>query len=119
MDHITAIKNVTINEPFFMGHFPGDPIMPGVLMLEALAQTGALLSSLSRDPKEGHRFVYFFAGINNAKFKQVVVPGDQLRMEVTLENMKREFWRMTSEAYVDDKLVCSAELLSAAKEVEK
>src|SRR5277367_4739422 len=83
-DYLIATKNVTINEPFFMGHFPGNPIMPGVLMLEALAQASAILSNLSRAAKEGHEFLYFFAGIDNAKFKQVVTPGDQLRLEVKL-----------------------------------
>src|SRR3990167_1264380 len=68
-DFLTAIKNVTVNEPFFQGHFPGNPIMPGVLMLESLAQASAILSNLSREPKPGHEFLYFFAGIDNAKFK--------------------------------------------------
>ncbi len=119
MDYLTAIKNVTINENFFTGHFPGNPIMPGVLMLEALAQASAILSNLSRQPKEGHEFLHFFAGIDNARFKQVVTPGDQLRLEVKLIGQKRDFWRMHGEAYVGDKLACSADLLSAAKEIEK
>lgn len=117
-DYLVATKNVTINEPFFTGHFPGNPIMPGVLMLEALAQASAILSNLSRTPKEGHEFLYFFAGINNAKFKQVVTPGDQLRLEVKLIGQKRDFWRMHGEAFVGDKLACSADLMSAAKEIE-
>lgn len=117
-EFLTAIKNVTINEPFFEGHFPGNPIMPGVLMLEALAQASAILSNLSRQPKEGHEFLYFFAGIDNAKFKQIVTPGDQLRLEVSLIGQKRDFWRMHGEAYVGDKLACSADLLSAAKEIK-
>jgi len=77
------------------------------------------LSSLSRKPKEGHEVLHFFAGIDNAKFKQVVVPGDQLRLEVKLTGQKRDFWRMHGEAYVGDKLACSADLLSAAKEIKK
>ena len=117
-NYLTAIKNVTINEPYFLGHFPGNPIMPGVMMLEALAQAGAVLSSLSRQPAEGHEFLYFFAGIDNAKFKQVVVPGDQLRLEVKLVNRKKAFWRLHAEAFVGDTLVCSADLLSATKEIE-
>lgn len=117
-DYLIAAKNVTINEPFFTGHFPGNPIMPGVLILEALAQAGAILSSLSRTPKEGHEFLYFFAGIDNAKFKQVVIPGDQLRLEVKLIGQKRDFWRMHAEAFVGDKLACSADLMSAAKEIK-
>lgn len=119
LDYLVAVKNVTMNEPFFMGHFPGNPIMPGVLMLEALAQSSAILSNLSRVPKEGHEFLYFFAGIDNAKFKQVVKPGDQLRLEVKLIGQKRDFWRMHGEAFVGDKLACSADLMSAAKEVKK
>lgn len=115
-DFIVAIKNVTINEPFFTGHFPGFPIMPGVLMLEALAQAGGILYSLSRVPTKGHRFLYFFAGIDNAKFKQMVVPGDQLRLEVKLIAEKRNFWRLHGEAYVGDALACSADLMSAVKE---
>jgi 3-hydroxyacyl-[acyl-carrier-protein] dehydratase len=119
LDYLIAIKNVTINEPFFTGHFPGNPIMPGVLMLEALAQASAILSNLSRAPKEGYEFLYFFAGIDNAKFKQVVTPGDQLRLEVRLIGQKRSFWRMHGDAFVDDKLACSADLMSAVKEIEK
>ncbi|MFC3909714.1 3-hydroxyacyl-ACP dehydratase FabZ [Legionella dresdenensis] len=119
LDYLHAIKNVTINEPFFPGHFPGNPIMPGVLMLEALAQASAILSNLSRTPKDGHEFIHFFAGIDNAKFKQIVIPGDQLRLEVKLIGQKRDFWRMHGEAFVGDKLACSADLLSASKEIEK
>lgn len=117
-EYLNAIKNVTINEPFFTGHFPGNPIMPGVLMLEALAQASAILSNLSRTPSEGHEFLYFFAGIDKVKFKQIVTPGDQLHLKVKLQTSKRDFWRMLGEAYVADKLVCSAELLSASKEVK-
>lgn len=117
-DYLVAVKNVTINEPFFSGHFPGNPIMPGVLMLEALAQASAILSNLSRSAKEGYEFLYFFAGIDKAKFKQVVTPGDQLRLEVKFLGQKRDFWRMHGEAFVEDKLACSADLLSAAKEVK-
>lgn len=118
-DHLTAIKNVTINEPFFQGHFPENPIMPGVLMLEALAQACAVLSDLSRSAREGYKFIYFFASIDNAKFKHVVTPGDQLRLQVKLVTQKRDFWKMHAEAYVDDKLACSADLMSAAKEVKR
>ena len=118
-EYLTAIKNVTINEPFFNGHFPGNPIMPGVLMLEALAQASGILSNLSRSPEEGHEFLYFFAGIDNAKFKQVVTPGDQLTLHVSLVAQKRDFWRVHGEVHVGDKLACSADLMSAAKQVKK
>ena len=117
-DYLVAIKNVTINEPFFEGHFPENPIMPGVLMLESLAQASAILSNLSRTPKEGYEFMYFFAGIDNAKFKHIVTPGDQLRLEVKLIGQKRDFWRMHGETFVGDKLACSADLMSAAKEIK-
>ncbi len=117
-EYLKAVKNVTINEPFFTGHFPGNPIMPGVLMLEALAQAGAILSNLSRSAKEGYEFLYFFAGIDNAKFKHIVTPGDQLLLSVELTAQKRDFWRIRGEVFVGDKLACSADLMSAAKEVK-
>ncbi len=118
-DYLVAIKNVTVNEPCFQGHFPGNPIMPGVLMLEALAQAGGLLSNLSRTPTEGHEFLYFFASIDNVKFKTMVTPGDQLKLHVTVTNQRRDFWRIHGEAHVGDKLACSADLMSASKEVKK
>lgn len=118
-EYLTAIKNVTINEPFFTGHFPGNPIMPGVLMLESLAQSSAILYNLSKTPREGYEFIFFFAGIDNAKFKQIVTPGDQLRLDVKLIGKKRDFWRLHGEVYVDDKLACSADLMSAAKEIKR
>ncbi|WP_367607929.1 3-hydroxyacyl-ACP dehydratase FabZ [Legionella sp. W05-934-2] len=119
LDFLTATKNVTINEPYFNGHFPGNPVMPGVLILEALAQACVVLFNLSVDTKPGFENLHFFAGIDNAKFKQVVQPGDTLRLHVTLIGQKRNFWRMHGEAFVDDKLVCSADLMSASKEIEK
>lgn len=118
-DYLVAFKNVTMNEPFFCGHFPGNPIMPGVLMLEALAQAGAILANLSRVPQEGHEFLHFFAGIDNAKFKHVVIPGDTLSLKVELIIQKRDFWKIRGEAHVGDKLACSANLMSAAKEIKR
>lgn len=118
-EYLLGIKNVTMNEPFFAGHFPGNPIMPGVLMLESLAQAGGILSSLSRQAKDGYEFIYFFAGIDNAKFKQIVTPGDQLQIRIELIGQKRDFWRFRGEVHVGDKLACSADLMSAAKEVER
>lgn len=117
-EHLTAIKNVTMNEPCFQGHFPGNPVMPGVLILEALAQAAGILSSVSRKPKDGYKFVYFFASIDKVKFKHVVTPGDQLRLEVSLLTRKGDFWRIEGKAYVGDKLACTAEMMSAAKEVK-
>lgn len=115
---LTAIKNVTINEPFFQGHFPGNPIMPGVMMIESMAQASAILSSLSRAPSPGHEFIFFFAGANNVKFKHIVRPGDTLRTEVQFIGQKKGFWRMHTEMYVEDKCVCMADLLSISKEVK-
>ena len=119
LDYLTAIKNVTINEPFFTGHFPGNPIMPGVLMLEALAQASGILSDLSRPPKDGIEVLYYFAGIKNAKFRHVVTPGDQLRLEIKFLSSKQDFWRVQAEAFVEEKLACSAELMTAVKELNK
>ena len=119
MDYLHAIKNITINEPFFVGHFPDNPIMPGVLMLEALAQSCAILSNVSRSPKPGYKFLYFFAGIDNAKFKHIVVPGDQLSLQVKFVSSKRNFWRMHGEVFVQDILACSADLMSASKEIKQ
>ena len=116
-ERLIGIKNVTVNEPFFAGHFPGRPIMPGVLMLEALAQACVILSHKSIKAAPGKEFLHYFAGIDNARFKQIVVPGDQLYLEVQLIGKKRDIWRMHGEATVAGKLACSADLMSAAKEV--
>lgn len=112
---IVAIKNVTMNEMFFMGHFPGRPVMPGVLILEAMAQAGGVLAykSTNTTPKDGG--LYYFAGIDKARFRRVVEPGDQLRMEIKLIRSKREIWLLEGSAYVGDELACSAEFLSARK----
>jgi len=117
--NLVAIKNVTINEPFFTGHFPEQPIMPGVLILEAMAQACGILAYLSLTPREGYQMFHLFAGIDNARFKQIVVPGDQLRLEVELIGRKRDIWRMSGKALVDGKLACSADLMSASKEIPK
>lgn len=117
--YLKAIKNVSMNEPFFTGHFPGNPIMPGVLMIEALAQACGILWGLSKNISKESKVLHYFAGIDNAKFKQVVIPGDQLRLEVTLIKQKRDFWYIHGEAFVGDKMACSADLLSAAKEIKE
>lgn len=113
---LVAIKNVTINEAFFTGHFPQQPVMPGVLILEAMAQAGGVLAykSLGKLPGEGGP-LFFLAGIDNARFRRVVEPGDQLRIEVTFIRSKRGIWVIESEAYVDGELACSAELLSVQR----
>lgn len=117
LKELVAIKNVTINEPFFMGHFPGNPIMPGVLIVEAMAQACGILSCLSIKPQEGHHMFYLFAGIDNVRFKQMVTPGDQLNFKVEMTGRKKDIWKMHIQATVNGKLACSGDLLSAVKEV--
>lgn len=116
-DYLHGIKNVTMNEPFFMGHFPGRPIMPGVLMLEALAQACVVLCSKSMVTKEGMKFLYYFGGIDKARFKRQVIPGDVLKLNVKVIKNRGEVWKMLGEAYVEEELACSAELISVRKEV--
>ena len=106
---IKAIKNVTINEPFFQGHFPGEPIMPGVLQIEALAQTGGLLALVEEENKNK---LAFFMTINNAKFRKPVVPGDQMFMHVTVTKIIRgSIVQTRGEVFVDDKVVTEADLM--------
>jgi 3-hydroxyacyl-[acyl-carrier-protein] dehydratase len=109
---IVGLKNVTINEPFFPGHFPGHPVMPGVLIIEAMAQVACVLAILSSDESIRSKVTYF-AGIDNAKFRKPVFPGDQLRLELEAVNCKRGIWYFNGKAYVDDKLVTEAELKAA------
>ena len=101
---IKAIKNVTINEPFFVGHFPVRPVMPGVLMLEAMAQASALLSFSSEDKQAQHDTLYYFVGIDNARFKRVVEPGDQLVLESRIERAKAGIYKYAARALVGDEL---------------
>ncbi len=112
---LVALKNVTMNEAFFMGHFPGRPVMPGVLILEAMAQAGAVLAYKSTESTPADGALYYFAGIDNARFRRVVEPGDQLRLEVKVLRAKREVWKLEGTAYVGDELACSAEFMSARK----
>ncbi len=108
---IVAQKNVTINEPFFQGHFPGRPVMPGVLIIEAMAQVGGVLAFKSIEEGSTKRFVYFI-GIDKAKFRKPVLPGDQLRFEVVVVQSRSPYWRMKAEAFVGETLVCEAELMA-------
>ena len=111
---ILGIKNVTINEPFFQGHFPGHPVMPGVLVLEALAQAGGLLTQLSAgDADAGDEKLFYLVKIDNARFSRMVVPGDQLMLEVKLKRMIRNMAMYECTASVDGKTVASADILCA------
>jgi len=107
---IKAIKNVTINEPFFNGHFPRRPVMPGVLMIEALAQASALLAFETLGQSPDDNTVYYFAGIDNARFKRPVEPGDQLVLEATLERMKSSVFKFKGRAMVGDEVAVEADL---------
>ena len=114
-ESLVALKNVTINEAYFEGHFPGHPVMPGVLMIEALAQAGGVLAYKSTNSSPADGTLYLFAGIDKARFRRVVEPGDQLRLEVKVLRAKSEVWKLGCAAYVGDELACSAELLSARR----
>lgn len=108
---ITAIKNVTVNEEFFNGHFPHQPVMPGVLMIEALAQTAALLSFLTMGLKPDENSVVYFLGIDAARFKRRVEPGDQLKMDVEITRHARGIWKYKAVATVDGEVAVEAELM--------
>jgi 3-hydroxyacyl-[acyl-carrier-protein] dehydratase len=114
---ITAIKNVTANESFFSGHFPNKPVMPGVLMIEAMAQTAALLSFLTADLKPDDNTVVYFLGIDNARFKKAVGPGDQLKFVVEIVKVTRGIWKYKAYAYVDDQLAVEADLMCTIRTV--
>jgi len=108
---ITAIKNVTINEEFFNGHFPHKPVMPGVIMIEALAQTAALLSFLTMGKKPDENSVVYFIGIDGARFKRPVEPGDQIKMDVEIVRCTRGIWKYKARASVDGQTAVEAELM--------
>lgn len=117
--NIVAIKNVTINEPFFGGHFPHFPVMPGVLIIESLAQAAAILSFMSMGAKADAESVYYFAGIDNARFKKPVTAGDTLRLNVELQRHIRSIWKFGAKAYVEDTLVAEAELLCTVRSIRE
>ncbi len=112
---IVAIKNVTANESVFNGHFPNRPVMPGVLLIEALAQTAALLTFLSLGKKLDENSIVYFAGIDKARFKRPIVPGDQFRMEAELLRHARAVWKYKVAGYVDDVLAVEAEVMCAVR----
>lgn len=122
---LVAIKNVTYNEQFFTGHFPLVPTMPGVLIIEALAQACGLLTALDTGIKPESGVIFYFAGIDNARFKRIVIPGDQLTFHVEIDRIKRVLWKFHAKATVDGELACEADLMcmlksptSAAKRAE-
>jgi 3-hydroxyacyl-[acyl-carrier-protein] dehydratase len=115
---IQALKNVTINEPFFAGHFPARPVMPGVLMLEALAQTAALLSFESMDVEPGDDMVVYFVGIDGARFKRVVEPGDQLILEASIERAKAGIYKYKTRASVGGETAVEAELMCTMRKIK-
>ena len=108
--HLTAIKNVTINEPFFNGHFPHRPVFPGVLLIEAMAQASAILASLGEDALANETTIYLFAGVNNVRFKRQVEPGDQVQLNVEMTRKKGRVWKTTATATVDGELCSTADI---------
>lgn len=116
-EHVAAIKNVSINEPFFPGHFPHHPIMPGVLIIEALAQAAGILAFKSSGKQAGADSVIYFVGIDNARFKRPVVPGDQLRLEARITKNLRGIWKFAARALVDGQIACEAELMCTLKDL--
>ena len=114
---IDAIKNVTINEPFFPGHFPHYPVMPGVLVVEALAQAAAILSFKTIDDKPNDHSVYYFVGIDKARFKKPVVPGDQLKLNVSIERTIKGIWKYKGVAMVENEIAAEAEIMCVLKEI--
>ncbi|MCX7172519.1 MAG: 3-hydroxyacyl-ACP dehydratase FabZ [Proteobacteria bacterium] len=117
-ERILAYKNVSINEPFFPGHYPHHPVMPGVLIIEALAQAAAILSFKTLGGKPDDKSVYYFVGIDGARFKKPVTPGDRLMLEVSILANKRGLWKFAGRALVDGQLAAEAELLCTVRTIE-
>ena len=115
---IKAVKNVTLNEPFFQGHFPGYPVMPGVLVIEAMAQVSAILAYVTRGERHDARSLLFFAGIDDARFKRPVFPGDQLVLESVELNVVRSVFKFAAKASVGGELVAEARLMAAVRDVQ-
>jgi len=116
---ITAIKNVSVNEPYFPGHFPYHPVMPGVLIVEAMAQAAAILSFKTMDTKPSDDSVYYFAGIDSARFKKPVSPGDQIILNVKIDRILKGIWKYSGVARVDGVIVAEAQMMCILKAIEK
>ncbi len=116
-ERILALKNVSINEPFFPGHFPHHPVMPGVLIIEALAQAAAILSFKTEGKKSDDKSVYYFAGIDNARFKKPVMPGDQLLLDVAITRTMRGIWKFAGKARVGSQVVAEAEIMCTMRTI--
>lgn len=114
---IEAVKNVSINEPFFQGHFPHHPVMPGVLIMEALAQAAGILSFKTMGTKPDENSVFYFVGIDNARFKKPVTAGDQLHLHIEILRQMRGIWKFKAEARVDGEIVAEAELMCAKRDI--
>lgn len=114
---IVAIKNVTVNEPFFLGHFPVTPVFPGVLIVEALAQASGVLAFKSRGRTLQDGYIYYLAGTDKTKFKRSVIPGDQIRLEVEIVNLRSHWMKASGKAYVGENMVCSSLLTCAEQKV--
>jgi 3-hydroxyacyl-[acyl-carrier-protein] dehydratase len=117
-ESLVALKNVTYNEHFFPGHFPNRPVMPAVLILEAMAQATGILALRTLDTLPTENSIYYFVGVDEARFRRTVEPGDQLRIEVRLERKVRGMWKVKSEAHVDGVLCANARLMGALRELE-
>ncbi|MFZ0789279.1 MAG: 3-hydroxyacyl-ACP dehydratase FabZ [Chromatiaceae bacterium] len=115
-DYLIALKNVSFNEPFFTGHFPVRPVMPGVLIVEAMAQATGLLAMASRPDEVGEKSLYYFVGIDKARFKRPVEPGDQLILKVRLGAVRRGIWKFAGEARVEDRIVATADIMCTARD---
>ena len=116
-ESIVAYKNVTINEPFFNGHFPNHPVMPGVLIIEAMAQAAGILGFKTMDKKPEDGSIYYFVGSDKARFKRPVVPGDRLQLEAKIVTEKRGIWKFECKATVDGELACSVSILCADRKI--
>lgn len=117
-ERIVALKNVSVNEPFFPGHYPHHPVMPGVLIVEALAQAAAILSFKTLGGTPDDKSVYYFVGIDGARFKRPVSPGDQLILEVSIQANKRGLWKFAGQAKVDGQIAAEAELMCTVRTIE-